>query len=336
MLTLSAATMGETGEFAFLSELLPKLAGGRGVLVGPGDDCAVVAVGTRRLLLTTDALVERVHFERRWMTPHQLGRRAYLVNASDIAAMGGRPRFCLLSAGVPASLPARELMQIERGVAAAAQETGAALVGGNLTRAARLFLSVTLIGDAPRRPARRDGARPGDFLFVTGALGEAALGLRRLRRDARATDPAARRFREPLPRLTAGALLVERRIASAMIDVSDGLLGDLAHVCAASGVGAEVSSSAVPRPPGVDAFDPALAFEGGDDYELLFTVRPRQLALLDRLRSKLGCAVTRIGRITPRATGVRVVDRDGRAHPVSARGHDHFGGPRRSPSRSRR
>lgn len=329
----SQATIGETGEWGFLSELLPRLGSGRGVVVGPGDDCAVVKVGKSRFLLTTDALVERVHFERSWMTARQLGRKTYLVNASDIAAMGGRPRFCLLSAGVPASFPARDLMEIEHGVAAAAAETDAALVGGNLSRAERLFLSLTLIGESPSRPPRRDGARPGDLLFVTGTLGEAALGLSDLRRDARAVTPAVRRFREPSPRLAAGAVLAAKRVASAMIDVSDGLLRDLGHLCEASRVGAEVCLPQVPCSRRLSRFDPSLALHGGEDYELLFAVPRRRLPLLERLRSQLGCAVTRIGRIVPRQGGLRVVDLDGRALPVVARGYDHFS-PDRVPTRS--
>jgi thiamine-monophosphate kinase len=215
-------------------------------------------------------------------------------------------------------------MEIERGVAAAAARTGAALVGGNLSRAERLFLSVTLIGESPRRAARRDGARPGDLLYVTGVLGEAALGLSRLQRDAHAADAAVRRFREPRPRLAAGALLAEKKIVSAMIDVSDGLLRDLGHVCEASRVGAEVCLARVPCTARLRRFAPSLALHGGEDYELLFTVPPRRLPLLERTRSKLGCRVTEIGRITARREGVRVVDHQGRAVAAPARGYDHF------------
>jgi thiamine-monophosphate kinase len=215
-------------------------------------------------------------------------------------------------------------MDIERGIAAAARATGALLVGGNLSRADEVLLSVTLVGDAPKVPARRRGARRGDLVFVTGTLGDAAVGLRRLQKDPRAGGVAVRRFREPRPRLAAGALLVAERAVSAMIDVSDGLLRDLGHVCAASGVGAEVRAPEIPRTAEVRRFDPALALHGGEDYELLFTVPPRRLPILERLRPRLGCAVTCIGRIAAKSAGVRVLDEDGRVLPSSAIGHDHF------------
>jgi thiamine-monophosphate kinase len=319
-----AATIGDIGEWGFLRALLPRIAAAPSVAIGAGDDCAAVAAAGRRILLTTDALVEHVHFEQEWMSPRQLGRKAYLVNASDIAAMGGRPRFCLVSAAVPRELPARDLMDIERGIAAAAKATGASLVGGNLSRADELVLSVTLVGDAPKAPARRRGARRGDLVFVTGTLGDAAVGLRLLQKNSRADGAAVRRFREPRPRLAAGALLVAERVVSAMIDVSDGLLRDLGHVCAASGVGAEVRTSLVPRTAEVRRFDPEIALHGGEDYELLFAVRPSRLPVLERLRARLGCTVTCIGRVAAKGAGIRVLDEDGRLLPASAVGHDHF------------
>ena len=319
-----AATIGDIGEWGFLRALLPRLASAPSVAIGAGDDCAEVAAAGRRILLTTDALVEHVHFELGWMSARQLGRKAYLVNASDIAAMGGRPRFCLVSAAVPRNFSARDLMDIERGIAAAAKATGALVVGGNLSRADELMISVTLVGDAPRKPARRRGARPGDLVFVTGTLGDAAVGLRRLQKNRRAIGSAVRRFREPRPRLAAGALLVDERVVSSMIDVSDGLLRDLGHICAASGVGAEVRAAEIPRTAEVRRFDPELALHGGEDYELLFTVPPSRLPVFERLRSRLGCAVSCIGRTAPRSAGVRVLDADGRVLPASAVGHDLF------------
>jgi thiamine-monophosphate kinase len=319
-------TIAATGELGFLRRLLGKLPGGRGVVLGPGDDCAVVRMGTRDVLVTTDALVEHVHFERSWTTPRQIGRKAYLVNASDIASMGGRPRFCVVAAAVPPTFPAAELEQIHAGLWQAAAETGAFVVGGNLTRARELSLSVTLLGDAPPKPIRRAGARPGDVLFVTGTLGEAALGLRRLKRNSAARGSAVRRFLEPRPRLRAGAVLAEERIASAMIDVSDGLLGDLHHLCAASDVGAEVEAAALPRPQRLGRRGLELALGGGEDYELLCAVPARNLKRLGRLRSRLGCPLTRIGRIVPKGGGVRVLNERGREMAMRRLGFDHFAG----------
>jgi len=326
---VSATKLAQLGEFGFLARFLPRLPRGRGVLIGAGDDCALVQMDSRRVLVTTDALVEDVHFEKQWMSPYQLGRKAYLVSASDIAAMGGRPRFAVVSAGVPPDYPSRDLDALHRGLAAAARETGAQLVGGNLSRADALFLSVALVGEAPAQPIERRGAKPGDLLFVTGRLGEAALGLRQLRRDPGARGAAVRRFREPVPRLRAGAVLAKNHIASAMIDVSDGLFQDLGHLCRASGVGARIELSSLPRSAQVRAASETLALAGGEDYELLCAVPPRRLARLQRLRPTMGCPITRIGEVTPLADGVRVVDARGASVALRQGGFDHFAARRR-------
>jgi len=317
-------TLARVGEFGFLRRLLDRLPVGAGVMVGPGDDCAVVEAGSRRILITTDALVDEVHFRRSWMSSRQLGRKAYLVNASDIAAMGGRPRFCVISIGVPPDFPVRDLSEIHRGIAVAASETGASVVGGNLARADALFVSLTLIGDAPRRPLRRRGARPGDALFVTGDLGQAALGLRRLLRNDRERGPAVRRFCEPIPRLTAGAMLTRHRLASAAIDISDGLLQDLGHLCEASGVGARVEAELLPCRAVVRAAGDALALTGGEDYELLCAVPAENLARVERLKSRFGCRFTRIGQLMAIGDGIQVVDRHGKPMTLTRTGFDHF------------
>jgi thiamine-monophosphate kinase len=316
-----ADTIAAVGEFRFLSRLLPRLGSGRGTIVGPGQDCAVVRCGARRLLYTVDALVEGVHFERHWLTPRQLGRKSFLVNASDVAAMGGRARFCVVSAGVPLSYLARDLAALHAGIAAAACECGASVVGGNLTRADKLFVSVALLGDAPERLVTRRGACAGDRIYVTGTLGDAALGVSLLRSGSAARSaPVIRRFREPSPRLQAGRLLVETGIASAMIDVSDGLVQDLSHVCDESQVGAEINSDEVPLSPAYRAagVDRSLALHGGEDYELLCAVPERNVKRLQRVQARLGCPITCIGRVT-RGRGVRVA---GAA--VSRTGYDHF------------
>jgi thiamine-monophosphate kinase len=266
--------------------------------------------------------VEGVHFERHWLTPRQLGRKSFLVNASDIAAMGGRPRFCVVSAGVPVSYLARDLAALHVGITAAARDCGAAVVGGNLTRADKLFVSVALLGEAPERIVTRRGARAGDRIYVTGTLGDAALGVSLLRSGSatRRAAPVIRRFREPSPRLQAGRLLVEAGVVSAMIDVSDGLVQDLGHVCDESHVGAEVDFDELPLSPAYRAAsaERSLALHGGEDYELLCTVPERNVKRLQRAQARLGCPITCIGRITG-GCGVRVA---GAA--VSRGGYDHF------------
>lgn len=318
-------TLAEVGEFPFLDRLLPALPAGRGSVVGPGDDCAVTRGLGKNVLLTTDALVAGVHFEAAWMTPRQIGRKAYLVNASDVAAMGGRPRFCLVSIGAPGDFPASDLIAIHRGIAGAAAEHGAWVAGGNLARARELFVSIALVGEMSEPPVRRRGGRPGDALYVTGTLGEAALGLQELQASPSARGAAVRRFREPIPRVRAGTVLANG-IASAMIDVSDGLLQDLRHLCEASRVGAEISLESLPCSARVRRRDPMLALQGGEDYELLFAVPPKAEASLKRLHHRIDCRVTRIGSLLPKRDGIRVRDRMGMSTRIEAGGFDHFRG----------
>lgn len=330
----SKKSLAEIGEVGFLRRLLPSLRQTPGVIVGPGDDCAVVRSGAQTLL-TTDALVEGVHFRRDWLTAEQIGAKSMLVNLSDIAAMGGRPRFALMSVSAPPSLRRDELWRLHRGAARAARAAGVAIVGGNLSAAEQLVVSVTLVGEA-RRPVLRRGAKPGDALFVTGTLGDAAaavqmleLGLRRTERGRAARDDAfvLRRFAAPTPRLETGRRLAETRLAAAMIDVSDGLVRDLGHICAASSVGAVVEPDRVPRSRAYDRLlgpDIAPALAGGEDYELLFTVRPAALKRLERLRPQLGAPIHRIGEIVA-GRGVRLRDARGKLHrAASAGGYEHF------------
>lgn len=318
-------SIGDLGEFQFLSGLLPRLRSGKGVVVGPGQDCAVLRVGRARLLATVDALVEGVHFEPNWMSPRQLGRRSLLVNASDVAAMGGRPRWCLVSLAAPKTYSRRALDLIHRGIDDAASETGACIVGGNMTAGPRLCISVTLIADAPRRIVTRKGARAGDRVYVTGTLGDAALGVLYLR-DGMSASHAVRRYREPTPRLQAGRLLVEAGVVSSMIDVSDGLVQDLDHLCQASRVGATIDAGELPlsstyrhgRRGKVD-----LALAGGEDYELLCTVPIRKEARLAQLYPRLQCQMTAIGQIT-KGRRSRIVGPDGALVDCPATGYDHF------------
>ena len=319
-------TIGTLGELGFLARIVRHRPSGPGVVVGPGHDCALVRCGGQRLLYTVDALVEGVHFRQHWLSPYQLGRRSFLVNASDIAAMGGRPRFCVVNLIVPAAYAVNDLLQIQRGIVTAARTCGASVVGGNLSRGRQLSITIALLAEAPSRLVTRSGARPGHRIYVTGTLGDAALGRRMLR--SRHTAPPIRRFCEPSPRLQAGRVLVERGIVSAMIDVSDGLLQDLRHLCNHGRVGAVLRANDLPLSAayrGVLAGDVSLALSGGEDYELLCTVPEDRVKRLERYAGQLGCPITDIGVVTA-GRGVRVEDGRGRALRVGARGYDHFRG----------
>jgi len=293
---------------------------GEGVLLGVGDDAAVLRPPRgEAIVATADAVFEGVHFDRRF-TPEDVGWKALAVNLSDLAAMGARPLWALVALALPAGTEPARVARIARGLGACARRFGVAVVGGNVTRAQQLSLTVTVLGSAPA-PIRRDGARPGDAVLVSGSVGDAALGLRR-----GAAPALARRQRRPAPRLALGMAL--RGIASAAIDVSDGLLQDLGHVCDASRVAASVRLEELPLSPAYRratrrARDPwAAALSGGEDYELCVTVPVREVraALAAAARARTPLSV--IGTILPGA-GLQVVDCHGGLHPYR-QGHDHL------------
>ena len=319
--------MSDVGEFAFLESLGRLRVASRDVLVGIGDDCAVVRAGDKRWLLTTDALVEDVHFRWKWQTPRLLGRRAFAVNASDIAAMAGTPRFAVLSIAVPARARVRDLRGVIVGFAGAAREVGSALVGGNLSSARQWMISVTLVGEATGPAVTRSGGRPGDVVYVTGTLGAAAFGREILLGRRRGPGSAVVPFLRPRARLDAAAVLAATRAATAAIDLSDGLLADLGHLCRASGVGASIDGESLPLSPVVRRLARnerlRLATSGGEDYELLFTVPPRRRARLEAAARAARVRVTAIGALT-RDRGVRVVAAG--ASRAMRTGHDHFRG----------
>jgi thiamine-monophosphate kinase len=273
-----------------------------GVLVGIGDDAALVRT-PGRLLLTTDLLVEDVDFWRDAHPARLLGRKSLNINLSDIAAMGGRPLHAVVGMALPADIEESWLRQFMAGFRAAAREAGVALVGGDLSRAEKIVVAVTVTGEA-RFPVLRSGARPGDAVFVSGTLGDAAGGLRLLEKGGhrgvvKAVRPLVDAFLDPAPRLALGASLARRKLASAMIDLSDGLSVDLAHICEESGTGAEVEAERVPVSAALAhmARDPlSMALNGGEDFELLFTVRPRDVAAVERMAPK--SRLSRVGRIT--------------------------------------
>ena len=314
----------DLGEFGLIRRLTRLIGSRRNVEVGIGDDCAVVRVGGRRLLLTTDALVEGVHFRRSWDRPAGLGRRAFAVNASDIAAMGGRPRYALLSLAAPKTAAANDLTAMMRGFVAAAAAKGCVLVGGNLAAAPRWMVSVTLIGEPCGKPLLRSGARVGDLVYVSGTLGGAAYAREILLGYRTGTRRETLPFRRPVARLTLGARLARERIASAAIDVSDGLLQDLGHVCEASGVGAVVDPNRIPYARSLRRLSAekrqTLAMAGGEDYELVFTVPQANAERLARARADTPIAC--IGSIV-RGSNVRVVGAHGTAARPT-RGFDHF------------
>lgn len=323
-------TLAEIGEDRLLAGLISGLSWSPEVRVGPGDDCAVIRLGGRSWLWTCDAQIEGTHFDRSWMNARQLGRKAYLVNASDIAAMGGVPRFCLVGITAPSSLARRDVFAMQRGIAAAAAADAAVIVGGNIARAGELGVTISLLAEAPRYPLLRSGAEPGHAIYVSGRLGDAALGLASLRSDPSATGVAVKRFREPTPRLAAGRILAEKRVASAAMDLSDGLLTDLRRLCEASGVGARVEIPRLPISRAVREAGAVLALSGGEDYELLCAVPAQREDALMSMRDDLGCSMTCVGVFTPPSEGIVLVEADGSTRAARGAGYSHFGSAQRS------
>jgi thiamine-monophosphate kinase len=297
------------------------------VLIGIGDDAALVKT-PGKLLLTTDILVEDEDFRRDGHPARLLGRKALNVNLSDIAAMGGRPLHALVGMALPGDIEESWLRQFMAGFRAAAREAGVALVGGDLSQADRIMIAVTVTGEA-RSTVRRSGAKPGDAIYVSGTLGDAAGGFRLLEKGGhrgvvKAVRPLIDAFLDPTPRLKLGSLLARRKLASAMIDLSDGLSVDLAHICRESGVGAEVEAARIPVSAALAymARDPlAMALDGGEDFELLFTVRPANLAAVDRLAARH--RLTRIGRVTA-GRRITLIGPGKKKKPLRPRGFEHF------------
>lgn len=320
----------DLGEFPFLRHLRSRVPTDPRVLLGLGDDCATLSL-TGTTLLTTDALIENVHFRREWTSFSLLGEKAFAVNASDIAAMGGMPTFALLSLGAPQDCEVEDLDAFFDGFVRAATTCGAALIGGNMSAAPCWMLSVTLLGEASQRVVRRTGARPGEDLYVTGTLGDAALGLRMLQegRDDAAARAVKARFLCPTARLAVGKEVAARGLATAMIDVSDGLLQDLGHLCEESNVGAVVEAPTLLLSEAYRAlignYDWSFALTGGEDYELLFSATAEHQTAIQALAQESGCPITRIGHLVAVGEGLTVQDANGRTVPApTSRGFDHF------------
>ncbi len=306
---------------------------GRGVRIGIGDDAAWVDHAAGSSLVTADLLIENIHFNLKWISLHELGYKSLAVNLSDIAAMGGTPAYAVLSIGIPANFDSNKIDELYRGVRLLARKNQVSIVGGDTNIAPLLIVSVCVIGHPPRRPIRRGGARIGDDIYVTGTLGDAALGLKLLRDGrrpikARIFSKLIARHHRPTPRIRAGAWLAKAGLATAMIDVSDGLMQDLGHVCRASATGALVFNDALPLSPAYRAVtgkgETIHALSGGEDYELLFCARRKNRAHIEKLSSRLRLRITRIGICVAANQGIQVVDSLGKAISIRAGGHDHF------------
>jgi thiamine-monophosphate kinase len=319
-------------EFDFIQKIRDQAnqrSGAPGLVLGIGDDAAVLnSFAGSNVVISTDLLVEGIDFRRNTTQPNQLGHKALAVSLSDIAAMGARPRWTLLSIGVPGDVwDTGFIDSFYDGFFQLADRFGVKLIGGDLSRTPeRIVINSIAIGECPLdREVFRAGAEPGDQIYVTGFLGDAAAGLRLIEHGARvhgddtpiadsnSIDHLLLRHLEPEPRVGWGLLIGDQQLATAMIDVSDGLSSDLNHLCDESGVGALVDSASIPIDQlvteicGRRALDPLmLALHGGEDFELLFTVKPENISRLPKRVD--GVPVTRIGEIKDASHGVQIAE----------------------------
>jgi thiamine-monophosphate kinase len=309
------------------------------LIKGIGDDCAVIVKDkTNCLLLTTDTLIEGIHFNLDWHPPYLLGRKSGAVNLSDIAAMGGQPTGCLLSMAFPAGVPSW-FEDFLAGFADILQEHDTVLVGGDTVKGQNdIAISVTLIGEVKKKDVcYRTGARPGDKVFVSGPLGNAAAGLALCQKGLHNTKGTEGKWQElvrahldPEPLVNLGKVLAASGLVTAMMDVSDGLATDLAHICTASGVGAEIQQQKLPVASTIRLASAELQIEaddwilkGGDDYQLLFTVKSSdEKKLLQHVAEKTGREIFAIGSIIE-GQGVYLYNQN-RSEEISYQGYDHF------------
>ncbi len=330
--------LGEFGLIDRIQKLLP--ASGPDVLVGIGDDVAVLQGAPERVWLATcDVQVQGVHFLLDTTSPRELGQKALAINLSDIAAKGGVPRFALISLGLPRDLTVEFVDELYAGLRAEAEEFHVELVGGNIARSpSGLFVDITLLGDAARQDiVLRSGARPGDQILVTGTLGDAAAGLVLATRASLRTESSYAAFARsrqltPTPRVEAGRRIGASHLATAMLDVSDGLASDLGHICEQSHTGAALFADRLPVSHenrklalSVNGDEWSMALFGGEDYELLFTAPPEVAESLakDVMRTT-GTRVSIIGEVRPAKDGRTLLLPDGRSIPLQAGGWDHL------------
>jgi thiamine-monophosphate kinase len=302
--------MKDLGEFGLIGEIRKSVRRGPGVTLGIGDDTAVVRPRAgHELLFTTDMLVEGIHFRAGdEASAREIGQKAMAVNLSDIAAMGGVPTHAVAAVGLPGGLDVTFARDLMKGLRTTAEAWGVSLVGGDTNRSGVIIVSVALLGEVKKGKAvRRSGAKPGDVIFVTGNLGGSY---------------ASRKHLNFTPRLAESAYLGGYKV-SAMMDLSDGLASDLGKLATESGVGAVLSAEAVPLSTWAKSLDAALT--DGEDFELLFTLSPREAARLSLASKPAGLALFRpVGKITPCREGLRIFRADGRYTPIEDKGYDHF------------
>lgn len=327
----------EIGEFGLIERIKSRYRyDDEDIVVGIGDDCAVLRRGNILEVITTDCLVEGTHYKPNWLSMSDVGWKALAVNVSDIAAIGGIPKHAVVTLFLPDSVSVKAVDEVYDGLDECCKRAGVSIVGGDIVKIDGPFaISITLLGNCERdEVVLRSGARPGDLIVVTGWLGEAALGREiletgRLGNLTEAGEKCVERFRRPMPRLSESRKIIASLSPTAMIDLSDGLLSDLWHLAESSGVGARIDADSIPIGQGVlesyHSKEEALskAISGGEDYELLFTIPPGMKDSLKEVGSQIDLKLSCIGEITKRAESVRLKRGDAE-HQLERGGFDHF------------
>lgn len=325
----------DLGEFGLIREIKKWMASScRDLIQGIGDDGAVIKLGREVLLITTDILIEDIHFKRAWIHPYHLGRKSLAVNLSDIAAMGGVPKYFLISLGLPKRITFNFVSQLYRGLREEAKRFKLDLIGGDTSLSNKLVINICLIGQGKRGELIfRKGAKVGDEIYVSGTLGDAALGLKILQNKRVNKKPREliEKHLSPVPRVELGQALAQNHLAHAMIDISDGLLMDAQHIIKESKVGARIWEDRIPLSKKYRQWihlysrDPYhFALKGGEDYELLFTAPKKARHHISSLSQSLCIPTTCIGEILSRKEGLQVVRENGEIEYPNQLGFDHF------------
>ena len=333
----------QLGEFGLIKRIRSKVGTHLPrIKKGIGDDCAVFSTSPNTIQLTsTDALIESIHFDLKTISPKQLGHKAMAVNISDIAAMGGNPYLAIISLGLPSSTPIGFVDKLYSGLQKICRFYKIALAGGDTVASPKhLFINICMLGEANKnRVFYRTGARPGDLIFVTGHLGDSAMGLRILMKknknfvSSKNRKLLVKKHLEPTPRVKEARLLAKSQLkVTSMIDVSDGLAQDLSHLCQKDKLGAKLYEDRLPISNALHSVcsqnkdNPNMwAVQGGEDYELLFTIRPEDVKNLKRLFLKADTFISHIGDITSSPKRIMLTKRDGsRVSLKPSTGFNHF------------
>ena len=338
------ASLSQLGEFQLIQSISHGFSqGGIRPIVGIGDDAAVLPGSSlNQMVISTDLLIEHIHFKTTTFTFYDIGYKAAAVNLSDMAAMGATPTSILVSIALPAHLNHQDWKELYRGLAVPCKAQKVQLIGGDTSSSpSALFIAITVLGRIkPGRSLTRSGAKAGDIIYVSGTLGNSAAGLDYLNQQKQQVKVSTlpqpikflvRRHFRPTPRIALGKMLSTHRLASAALDLSDGLSGDLAHLCQQSRVGALIHASQVPLSTQLNNYAKqkrksslTWALHGGEDYELLFTVPPAHFRRLEQSVKTLRLSITPIGVVKPRRFGIHIEDSKGTIHPFLPQSYEHF------------